>query len=50
VKKTRFTEAQMVSNLREADQEPVPEAARKHGVSAQTIDCAATVRSAARQE
>ncbi len=35
--KTRFTEEQMVSILREADQRPVPEIAKKHGISAQTI-------------
>ena len=37
VKKTRFSEEQMVTILREADQRPVPEVAKKHGVSAQTI-------------
>ena len=37
MKKTRFSEEQMVTILREADQRPVPEVAKKHGVRAQTI-------------
>ena len=36
-KKTRFTEERMVRILREADTRPVPEVAKKHGVSAQTL-------------
>lgn len=38
MKKTRFTDEQMVMILRGADQRAVTEVAKKHGVSTKTID------------
>ena len=37
MKKSKYSEEQMVKILREADRSPVPEVAKRHGVSDQTI-------------
>jgi putative transposase len=49
MKKTRFSEEQMVAILREADTRPTGEVAKRHGVSDQISSIASQILSAARR-
>ena len=44
MKKTRFSDEQMVTILREADQRPVAEVAKKHGVTRNDLRVAQAFR------